>query len=722
MSPEGQPGDSRPTRGRTLLALALAAVAFVAAWGLERGAARDNPFARAPIQDAEVYWAWAADIAGGKLVGDEPFFSAPLYPYVLGAVRAVGGGIAAALLLQALLHAATVFCIARAAGARLGIIAGVLYLALADPLFHTGRLLPGTLQAFLVAFVFERAMTMRAAPSLARGAGLGLVYGIACLANPVLLAGLPLVAVWLAVRGGWRQSVLGTMLAVYAILPATIHNWRACGEPILVSAQGGLTFAHGNQAGAEGTYTPIDGVSTLRSEQNTDARARASEALGREATWRETSDHFRAQGLAFWREQPAAAAGLGATKLWLFLSGRHYGDIYVPTLERDAGLLDGLRFAPLRVAWLAPLALVAATVFAARRRGRGAVPGMFLLASLATCVVFYYSPRYRMPATPMISVLAAWGLVRVVSREPIRVAAACAFALALGLASGWINRALEIDDPQARRAHFEQLHGEVLVQQGDLVQARAAFERARALGHPGAEFGLADIERRAGDYSRAIETTRAETLVMPNDPLVWRAHAVTLALAGHPTEARTAFERVIELDPDDAEALTGLGAVTIELGSFDEGLDLYDRALAADPEFLLAAMNKAVALFQAERLAEAADTVLPVFARMPFDPTPRHLAADIAIRWATHPDPARRDGMAALGIAETLSPDHDSNDPRVLEALFMALAETATFPEARRLAARAAQILREQGENEWAADVERYAEAFARGESVRSGD
>ena len=82
---------------------------------------------------------------------------------------------------------------------------------------------------------------------------------------------------------------------------------------------------------------------------------------------------------------------------------------------------------------------------------------------------------------------------------------------------------------------------------------------------------------------------------------------------------------------------------------------------------------------------------------------------------------AWRDGMAALRIAETLSPDHDSNDPRVLEALFMSLAETATFPEARRLALRAAKLLREAGENEWAADVERYAEAFARGESVRSG-
>ena len=64
--------------------------------------------AQHPINDARVYWEWAGDIAAGKLVLDHPFFSAPLYPYLLGGLRWLGGQLTSVYVLQMLADLAAV--------------------------------------------------------------------------------------------------------------------------------------------------------------------------------------------------------------------------------------------------------------------------------------------------------------------------------------------------------------------------------------------------------------------------------------------------------------------------------------------------------------------------------------------------------------------------------------------------------------------------------------
>jgi tetratricopeptide (TPR) repeat protein len=61
-----------------------------------------SPLARCPLIDASVYWNWAGDIAAGKSAQAAPFFSAPLYPYLLGVLRALGGSLPAVYVLQTL--------------------------------------------------------------------------------------------------------------------------------------------------------------------------------------------------------------------------------------------------------------------------------------------------------------------------------------------------------------------------------------------------------------------------------------------------------------------------------------------------------------------------------------------------------------------------------------------------------------------------------------------
>src|SRR5262249_55534687 len=72
---------------RTLLAL----FAVAAVWRfLYLDRLSNSALANSMFDDARIYWAWSERIAQGHLIGANPFFLAPLYPYVLGLMRAFG--------------------------------------------------------------------------------------------------------------------------------------------------------------------------------------------------------------------------------------------------------------------------------------------------------------------------------------------------------------------------------------------------------------------------------------------------------------------------------------------------------------------------------------------------------------------------------------------------------------------------------------------------------
>src|SRR5258705_240643 len=112
------------------------------------------------------------------------------------------------------------------------------------------------------------------------------------------------------------RAAFVAVVGVIAIAPATVHNWLACRELIAVSAQGGVTFFHGNAPGATGVYHAIPGISENRIQQNIDARTLV--AAETDGSWGATSDHFFRKGVAYWRSDPAAALSLVARKLWYF--------------------------------------------------------------------------------------------------------------------------------------------------------------------------------------------------------------------------------------------------------------------------------------------------------------------------------------------------------------------------------------------------------------------
>ena len=744
--------------GLCLLAGLLAQVAILSqAWSLD-------PLARLPENDALVYWDWAREIAGGRWVARTPFLSAPLYPYLLGIVRALGGGLQAVFGLQVVMQLATAALLASLArrhfGAGVALIAALLWLAALEPAFYTGRVLNCSLQLLLTAWTMERWSALTRSRTLARELSLGLALGLTTLAHPPLIVVLPLVALalwrWLGAGPGAGARVLAT--AALTILPATLHNWAACGELIPISAQAGVTFSHGNNPQATGTYAAAQGVSSSRTQQNLDALDRARAQLGPEAGWRDTDRYFFSQGLRWWGAEPLRAARVAGRKLWYFLSASHYGDIYVPALERDDGLLSRLWLAPLRSAWILWPGCVGLLVLLRRERRAFAGPAVLALIPLLVVLLFWYSPRYRLPALPPLVLAAAWLLHQLwAARARGGLALAAAASLVAAALVTPLNESLGFDSRAELEPAFEYQLGSLFLREDDFEHARLHLARARELGHPQAAIALADLARRSEGAQAALDELRAAWRAAPSDLYAMRSLATALAESAHASgqaaplaEAQELFEAVVERDPNDWRAVMGLANVLLAGGQAEAALARYERAAALAPGEFEVHFNRGVALAASGRGREAIDSFAAALALQPASvsvrlqlvgalvaagrhaeairalreglglaPAQPQMTQALAFHLASAPDAADRDGREALALMQGFASDDEMMRAVRLEALALAQAETGDFESAQAGTRAAAELLEALGQSEWAAELRSRLELFAAGRPFR---
>jgi protein O-mannosyl-transferase len=148
-----------------------------------------------------------------------------------------------------------------------------------------------------------------------------------------------------------------------------------------------------------------------------------------------------------------------------------------------------------------------------------------------------------------------------------------------------------------------------LLGQGRVEEAGAHFRAALAVvpNGPSAILGLGDYEDRRGNLPAAIEryqmvasrAANADTRATGYDRLGFAYSRI-----GDSSKAKQSFEAALQLAPDRAKAMTGLGLVAQENGDLAEAIRQYSRAVAAEPSdvgYLLLAQ----ALQRAGRLGEA---------------------------------------------------------------------------------------------------------------------
>ena len=537
-----------------------------------------SEFGRVLVGDAVAYDAWARAIVAGDWFGHEVFYQAPLYPYFLAVVYAVAGPSALVVrCAQAALGAASCVLLA-AAGRRffsrgVGLVAGLVLALYGPAIFFVGLIHKMALDLFFTtALLYALArVDGEDAPRprwlLLAGAGLGCL----ALTRENALAWLPVLLVWLAWRARGRslgrsigrsvgRSVgwfLGGVLLVLG--PVAARNAALGGVPLVTTSQAGVNFYLGNNAEADGTYTPLRFGHGSFAQERQDAIELAEQARGRPLTPAEVSSYWSGRAWSWISEHPGAWVRLLARKWMLVWSAREIPDSDEPAVYRDASLV-------LRATWLlafgllAPLALVGIATSLVERRPVGMLVAL-LLASAASTAAFLVFARYRVPMLPLVVLFAVAGAARLVAlarARPLRPrAAGAAFALfALAAVAARFPRG---DDGHPRAmAHYNL--GVTLEGEGETTRAADAY-RAALADDPAfeeAHVNLGALLARGGDLEGAI---REETEALRGNADDATAHtdlANALLQSGRLDEAEAHYRAALRLDPDFPSARDGL--------------------------------------------------------------------------------------------------------------------------------------------------------------------
>jgi 4-amino-4-deoxy-L-arabinose transferase-like glycosyltransferase len=573
---------ARAPDARLLVALGVLAVAVRVVYVLEIGG---SPFARVLVGDATAYDAWARTIAGGDWFGHEVFYQAPLYPYFVALVYNLAGPSAVAVrLVQAVVGGAACVLLA-AAGRRLfsraiGFGAGLVLALYGPAVFFTGLLHKMTLDLFFTtALLYSLACADeagdRSGPWCALG---GASLGCLALTRENALAWLPVVLVWLmwrertrpaAAGHGWRRALLPFAGGVVLILaPVAARNAALGGVPLVTTSQAGVNFYLGNNADADGLYTPLRYGHGSFAQERQDAVEIAERDRGRALSPAEVSSYWLGRSWTWISQHPAAWLRLVGRKWLLVWSAHEIADSDEPLVYADASFV--LRATSWLSFWLlVPLAAAGCVAALVDRRRRPIAAAeillvVLLLVSAAATAAFFVFARYRAPMIPLLALTAVVGAARLVAlaRERPRRPAALAGAFGTLIFAAVVGQFPRVGEAHPRATARYNL-AVTLEGAGDLAGAADAY-RAALRDDPDlveAHVNLGSILARAADYRGAIDEEREALRVRADDPTAQTILANALLQSGRLDEAEAHYRAALAADAEFPSAKAGLEAL-----------------------------------------------------------------------------------------------------------------------------------------------------------------
>jgi tetratricopeptide (TPR) repeat protein len=626
------PSASEQQPGRFIWqVIALAAIGFIVrlvyVWQI-----RESPYFDVLMGDARRYDSWAVQIAGGDWIGQDVFYQAPLYPYFLGTLYAIGGrSLLAVRVCQAVIGAGACVLLALAArrlySERAGLIAGLCLALYAPAVFFDGLIQKSVLDVFFVCLVLWIVSTLIDEPNKRwRWFSLGVSLAVLALTRENALALVLAILVWPPGRSRMtsgqrlRHACLLALGLAVVLFPVAARNRVVGGEWHLTTSQFGPNLYIGNNPNADGTYAALrEGRGSVEYERQ-DAIELAETAVGRRLTPGEVSSFWVRQTTEFVQSQPGAWLALLGKKAALVWNRTEFVDTESQSSYEDSSsLLRSL--APVgHFGILVPLA-VFGIVATWRDRSRLAVLYAIAATYAASVVMFYVSARYRLPLVPLLILFAAAGLASLAAflRTAGRLemgAAAAAFVVAVILT----NRPLLSDD--LMRATTETNFGVALQTDGRTHEAETYYRRAIAVqpdyapAYVNLGMALAALQRpdeAVNAYKRAIE------LGAPDVDLD-RKLGNALLQAGRASEAIEYFHRALAAGRPSAETYNNLGVALLRSGRQEEAISVYKDAIRVSPDNGVLYFTLGSLLLERNRLQEAIDAFRAGLAVMPESP------------------------------------------------------------------------------------------------------
>jgi tetratricopeptide (TPR) repeat protein len=626
-------GTARRSAPRRLVPalLAIAALAFAIRLVYLAGAAQ-SPLSLHPALDGRVndQEAWSLLQGAPPDSAARPYFRPPGYAHFLAAVYAVAGhDLRAPRVAQALLGGLSVLLLGLLATTlwepRVGIVAALLGALFGPAIYFEGELVSASLELFLALLSLWLLVEAEKRRSGAWCAAAGAAVALAAVTRPTIFPIAAIAAVWLL----WRRVpakvvVLFAVAALSLPVACTIRNAAVAGDPVFIASQGGINFYIGNHARADGTTPYVPGLGSGVTATYDVPMREASRLAGRMLKASEVSAFWFSKGLEFWRDDPGAALALFAKKVAMVWNRRE-----LPNTQ------DQAFFAPyhswlfrgpwlLGFAFLAPIALLAAWF----ERKRGAILILYAAALTAVTAAFFVCDRFRLPLLAFVAPLAAAGLVRAWD--------------------GWKASRARPADAAGGATRRIAIAGTLLVAAAAFVWL--PFPRWQRVEEGMSWFRLATAYEQAHDDRQAARAYLLAEKAGLAAPEFYNNYGLVALREGDLATAGDRFRRAVALDPSYGAALANLAEVYMQQGAWGEAAAAYSAAAGAVPERAADFLTNAGVIYQRMGRIEAARVafVRALAARPDFE-----LAAE-ALR-SLGPDPdevSHRDAAAAKAAAE----------------------------------------------------------------------
>ena len=505
---------------------------------------RDTAIFQNPVVDGRFYFLWAQEIARGEWIGQQVFVLNPGYAYFLAAIfKAHQAGIMASALIQAALGAASCVMVYRL-GARLYDPRAALAAAALAALYPVSIVYDGLLAtAAVIDFLNLLAMSLLLAakkrwqPALA-----GAAIGVSALFRPTVLAFVPFVLIWLALRGRRKEVLVFAAACGLVLLPVLARNAWVGGRFTLASAGSGMNLFIGNNPLAEGTYAPQPFESGDPRLQAQEYRQEASRRSGRILTDVEAATFWFSETARFIVREPARFGALLLRKAALFVNKAE-----IPTNMSPDYLasLSYLRHLPLfTFGILLPLALLG-MVFV--KGAEGSLLKGYVAAYLLANLIFFVGSEYRYPVVSALFVFLGAALLHFARIRSLRALLLPGLALATLLVA--CNLDLYHDDLSVLHNNLGNIHIRLGRYDDAVAEYRAALEIAPANVPARANLAAAYFNRQ--DYRGAI----------------------------------VEYRRVLEFNRAFADTYFHLGLCYYSLGDRGTALPLFEQALALKPDW-----------------------------------------------------------------------------------------------------------------------------------------
>jgi Tfp pilus assembly protein PilF len=567
--------------------------------------------------DSRFYYDLAQTVSvGGAPPGGVLDFN-PLYPaFLVVLFKLFGAGLLAPRIVQFALGLFTIALVyvagarlvegprkGRPSGAVTAIAAAAMTLLYRQFVLYEGTIIGTALEVFLVTASFmvalsldedlrgERPMRfrMRRIPRWVSSLLLGALLGAGALGRPnfflLLVAAVP---IWILLRNlRKRRGVLPALSclagAALFLAPPIIYGAALSGRVVPVSAHGGINFYVGNRMGSTGVFQPPADMRADMRGMIEDAKLNAEAETGRAMTQPEVSGYYLHKALGEIGRDPARWFGLVGRKLLIFFNGIEVPDMPTVIFYEKSSSVLALLFLPFAV--IAPLGVCGFVVLFRSGRNRSIV-SLFLGCAILSVLLFFVNARYRLPAVPILILLAAFFVAwaaREISRRRLKfVSIMMAAALALFFLVS--HRTMVRVNESAAYTFL----GNFYIENKDEAKAAEAFAEAYRLDpeHVEAMINYARILRRQGETQASADLYARSYALMPRFPRLAIEYGSVLELLGRGAEARRLYEQALSTGRPGEQVLACrlLAQAALAEGNKDEAIAWVKRALAIAPD------------------------------------------------------------------------------------------------------------------------------------------